>query len=97
MPTASATNTAAEHVKVKSDQKCEKFDPVPASDLKMTSKVDIIDIRHDAVELSLKDEIMKDLDPQEGPRRMPTLLLYDERGLQLFEEVHRSNQTQHFD
>ncbi|PHH60245.1 hypothetical protein CDD80_1656 [Ophiocordyceps camponoti-rufipedis] len=27
------------------------------------------------------------LDPVEGPRRLPTLLLYDNKGLQLFEEI----------
>jgi hypothetical protein len=49
--------------------------------------IDIIDIRHDAVEVNLKEEIMASLRPQNGPKTMPTLLLYDERGLQLFEEV----------
>lgn len=53
----------------------------------MPPKVDIIDIRHDVVEISLKDEIVKCLKPQEGPKRLPTLLLYNERGLQLFEQV----------
>lgn len=52
-----------------------------------TKKVDIIDIRHDAVEINLKEEILSSLRPQNGPKTMPTLLLYDERGLQLFEEV----------
>lgn len=48
---------------------------------------DIIDIRHDAVEMNLKDEILGSLKPLSGPKQLPTLLLYDERGLQLFEEV----------
>jgi hypothetical protein len=52
-----------------------------------TKKVDIIDIRHDAVEINLKEEILGSLRPQNGPKTLPTLLLYDERGLQLFEEV----------
>jgi hypothetical protein len=55
-------------------------------DTKNTS-IDIIDIRHDAVEINLKEEILNSLRPQSGPKRLPTLLLYDERGLQLFEEV----------
>jgi len=50
-------------------------------------EIDIIDIRHDAVELNLKDEIHKSLRPQSGLKQLPTLLLYSERGLQLFEEV----------
>ncbi|KAI1081723.1 C-type lectin protein [Whalleya microplaca] len=49
--------------------------------------VDIIDIRQAAVEINLKEEIHHQIRPQEGPRRLPTLLLYDERGLQLFEEI----------
>jgi hypothetical protein len=52
-----------------------------------TSSIDIIDIRHYAVQVNLKDEIMSSLRPQTGPKTLPTLLLYDERGLQLFEEV----------
>ncbi|ORY63132.1 C-type lectin protein [Pseudomassariella vexata] len=49
--------------------------------------LDIIDIRQESVELNLKEEIHSMLRPQEGPRRMPTLLLYDEKGLQLFEKI----------
>jgi L-histidine Nalpha-methyltransferase / hercynylcysteine S-oxide synthase len=49
--------------------------------------IDIIDIRHDAVEINLKEEILSLLRPESGPKKMPTLLLYNERGLQLFEEV----------
>jgi hypothetical protein len=51
------------------------------------STIDIIDIRHDAVEVNLKDEILKSLRPESGSKTLPTLLLYNERGLQLFEEV----------
>ena len=57
------------------------------------ASVDIIDIRHDAVEINLRGEIMDSLRPQSGPKTMPTLLLYDERGLQLFEEVSSTNQN----
>lgn len=49
--------------------------------------IDIIDIRHDAVEVSLKDEILSLLKPSIGLKQLPTMLLYSERGLQLFEEV----------
>jgi hypothetical protein len=49
--------------------------------------IDIIDIRCDAVETDLKDEILSLLKPEKGIRKLPTLLLYDEKGLQLFEEV----------
>ena len=50
----------------------------------------IIDIRQAAVELSLKTEVVSMFRGQDGPRKLPTLLLYDERGLQLFEKVNRT-------
>ncbi|KAK1962549.1 hypothetical protein LY78DRAFT_586434 [Colletotrichum sublineola] len=49
--------------------------------------LDIIDIRRVAVETNLKDDIISMWNPTNGPRRLPTLLLYNERGLQLFEEI----------
>lgn len=49
--------------------------------------VDIIDIQQAAVEINLKEEIHKLWRPEEGPRKLPTLLVYDEKGLQLFEQV----------
>ncbi len=53
----------------------------------ITSDIDIIDIRTDAIEMDLKVEILSMLRPAKGPKKMPTLLLYDERGLQIFEKV----------
>ena len=50
-------------------------------------KLDIIDIRHAAVEINLKAEVLSQFHTRNGPRKLPTLLLYDERGLQLFEKV----------
>lgn len=52
-----------------------------------TNHLDIIDIRSAAVELNLKEEIRTLFSPKHGPRTMPTLLLYNERGLQIFEQV----------
>jgi hypothetical protein len=49
--------------------------------------LDIIDIQNARIEVNLKDEILAQMNPEQGPRTLPTLLLYDERGLQLFEEV----------
>lgn len=50
--------------------------------------VDIMDIRADRAEINLKDEVISMMSPEEGsPRSLPTLLLYDEKGLQLFEDV----------
>ncbi|KAH8808957.1 C-type lectin protein [Xylogone sp. PMI_703] len=51
------------------------------------SKFELIDIRQAAVEINLKDEILSLVQPQHGPKTMPTLLLYDERGLQIFEKI----------
>src|SRR4051812_16023483 len=53
------------------------------------AEVDIIDIRRAAVEISLKAEVLSMFFPKDGPRKLPTLLLYDERGLQLFEHVSK--------
>jgi hypothetical protein len=52
--------------------------------------LDIIDIRHAAVEINLKAEVLSMFHARDGPRKLPTLLLYDERGLQLFEKVSTS-------
>lgn len=54
-------------------------------------KLDILDIRHVAVEINLKTEVLSLFDNKNGPRKLPTLLLYDERGLQLFEKVRHSS------
>lgn len=63
--------------------------PVPtAIRSQKQSTVDIIDIRSAAVEGNIKDDIHALLKPKHGARRLPTLLLYNERGLQLFEQVH---------
>lgn len=49
----------------------------------------IIDIRSERAEpISLIDEIKKGLRPAEGKeKKLPTLLLYDETGLKLFEDI----------
>jgi hypothetical protein len=57
------------------------------------SNIDIIDIRHDAVETNLREEVLASLRPLSGPKKMPTLLLYDERGLQLFEKARHHHVT----
>lgn len=59
----------------------------PASAALGNPTPDIIDIRRTLVETNLKDEIFSLFDPASGPRKLPTLLLYNEKGLQLFEEV----------
>lgn len=61
--------------------------PVGKSTLK-GKDLDIIDIRSNKVDFDLKDEVVRMINPLDGgARKLPTLLLYDERGLQLFEDV----------
>ncbi|KAF5672202.1 tRNA-specific adenosine deaminase [Fusarium heterosporum] len=47
----------------------------------------IIDIRGEHVEINLKDQIASMFNPDDGPRKLPTLLLYNEKGLQIFENI----------
>lgn len=61
----------------------------PVTSLKKHSDIDIIDIRLEAVDIDLKAEISSSLAPQNGLKKLPTLLLYDENGLQIFEKVGR--------
>lgn len=79
-----AIESPALHTAVSASTKSAKMDPVTAP---KSSVVDIIDIRSAAVELNLKQEIHNLLKPKQGPRQLPTLLLYNEQGLQIFEEV----------
>lgn len=48
---------------------------------------DITDIRRSLVETDLKADVLSMFNPAQGPRQLPTLLLYNEKGLQLFEDV----------
>ena len=54
------------------------------------ASIDIIDIRRKAVEINLKEDVLTQFHSKTGPRTLPTLLLYNERGLQLFEDVSRA-------
>jgi uncharacterized SAM-dependent methyltransferase len=48
----------------------------------------IIDIRRETDEISILDDIRRGLRPKDGGEKtLPTLLLYDEAGLKLFEEI----------
>jgi hypothetical protein len=47
----------------------------------------IVDIRRGDGDFNLKAEILTSLKPQKGMKSLPTLLLYNERGLQIYEEV----------
>jgi len=66
------------------------------ADSKFTSSsfVDIIDIRSEDVKFNLKEQILTSLNPEYGPKTLPTLILYDERGLKLFEEVSHWKQPE---
>lgn len=48
----------------------------------------IVDIRSDAASINLKQEIKAGLKSKDGDEKtLPTLLLYDDRGLKLFEKI----------
>ncbi|KAL8980529.1 MAG: hypothetical protein Q9205_004413 [Flavoplaca limonia] len=65
------------------DSLCKELLPAAAN-----MPQDIADIRQGQYRVSLLDEMRTALRPQDGgEKRMPTLLLYDERGLQLFEDI----------
>lgn len=56
--------------------------------LRYVDSVEIMDIHQDNMEFSLVDDIYKSLDPPSGKQRtFPTLLLYDAKGLKLFEKI----------
>ncbi|KAG6037530.1 Ergothioneine biosynthesis protein 1 [Claviceps citrina] len=63
------------------------LDSKPTSRPRAQTK-DVIDIRSNKVDFNLKDALVSSFDPPDGgPRRLPTLLLYDETGLVLFETI----------
>ena len=50
--------------------------------------VSIIDIRQNEIGFSIFDDLQQGLRPVHGEeKRMPTMLLYNEKGLKLFEEI----------
>jgi len=52
------------------------------------SNVSIVDIRRGEIAFSILDEMKRMLRPSAGKeKKMPTMLLYDEAGLKLFEEI----------
>ncbi|KAJ5371067.1 Ergothioneine biosynthesis protein 1 [Penicillium cataractarum] len=56
--------------------------------LRNVDAVEIVDIHQDDLEFSLVDDLYKSLNPEEDkPRSFPTLLLYDTRGLKIFEKI----------
>lgn len=59
------------------------------------AKVNIIDIRQHVIDMDLSNDIMSMLRSEQGPRKMPTMLLYDAAGLQIFEEVGTSELLDH--
>lgn len=61
---------------------------VRIADIARSGGREIIDIRRDHEEISLTEEIRKGLQPADaGEKCLPTLLLYDEAGLKLFEDI----------
>lgn len=64
---------------------------IPYGEMKLQNghdNVSILDIREEELSLCLLDDIHQLLRPGEGEeKRMPTMLLYDAAGLQLFEDI----------
>lgn len=88
MAVPTVRNGAAEVAENRTAQSLGAMESSPAVKKSVNNiGVDIIDIRREAAELNMKDEIMELLKPIQGPKELPTLLLYDERGLQIFEDV----------
>lgn len=56
--------------------------------LRRATDVDIVNIQQNNVEFSLANAIYSSIDPPEGvPRSMPTMVLYNAKGLKLFERI----------
>jgi uncharacterized SAM-dependent methyltransferase len=56
--------------------------------IRNVGSVEIVNIHQSDMEFSLVDDIYKNLDPPPGTQRtFPTLLLYDAKGLKLFEKI----------
>lgn len=73
---------------VNGDLKPAKPGSVRIEDIARSGGREIIDIRRDHEEISLAEEIRSGLQPANGgEKRLPTLLLYDEAGLKLFEDI----------
>lgn len=61
---------------------------VPNGIGKATHPPRIIDIRSDTAGINLKQEIKAGLNAEDGEdKTLPTLLLYDDKGLKLFEKI----------
>lgn len=61
---------------------------IPNGDAKMEISPRIIDIRSDTAGINIKQEIKSGLNAKDGEEKtLPTLLLYDDNGLKLFEKI----------
>ncbi|OAA76453.1 DUF323 domain protein [Akanthomyces lecanii RCEF 1005] len=78
---------AAQPVAVTDDSFVAAGDTATPRKMPTQQHLDIIDIRGEQVDFNLKEEITNHLNPISGHRTLPTLLLYDEKGLQLFEDI----------
>ncbi len=81
---------AAQPMTVAGDSSVANGDIATPRKMPTQQHLDIIDIRGEQVDFNLKEEVTSHLNPISGHRTLPTLLLYDEKGLQLFEDVCHS-------
>lgn len=65
-----------------------ELDPAPYKIMASTGATKIFDIRVGPAEYDILQDIKKGLRPEDrGEKTLPTLLLYDEAGLRLFEKI----------
>lgn len=74
--------------------KWSKASPIAMKDPNFTHRFSITDIQHDFVRLNLKNEISNGLKLQ--PKELPSLLLWDNKGLALFEKVRASASIEYY-
>jgi hypothetical protein len=68
--------------------KASSRDLTPYRTMATSGDTPILDIRTGATEFDILQDIKKGLRPEDdGEKRLPTLLLYDEAGLRLFEKI----------
>lgn len=92
------TASVSENTGVSAANQCDMNGTTPQSKKAATNgsisntsadvRAKIVDIRRDKKEHSLVNDIYSGLRPENGgEKRLPTLLLYDEKGLKLFEKI----------
>jgi hypothetical protein len=76
------------NARVPAGTKLPTYDSTPHPTMASSGTTEIIDIRPGPTEFDILQDIKKGLRPENGgEKKLPTLLLYDEAGLRLFEKI----------